>query len=153
MNRSKLLREARDNGFDGETFDPAQDGERLTGQLGRVFGAMRGGRWLSLGSLAVIVVGSEGGVAARLRDLRKERFGGWEIERKRSETRPGLWLYRLNGKAQKPEAQPEPQDRLETCLRALRTIAAGKGAENGAFLPLYARMVTLAKNTLLEVGQ
>lgn len=153
MNRSKLIHEARENGFDGETYDHGQDGERLTGQLGRVFDAVRGGRWLTLGGLATITTGSEGGVAARLRDLRKERFGGWNIERKRSPLFPGLWLYRLNGKALKPEAQPEPQDKLETCLRALRKIAAGKGAENGGFVPLYAQMVTLAKTTLQEVGE
>ena len=79
--------------FDGETFEPALDGRRLTSQLERVYRAMSDGRWHLLGEIAALVKGSEAGVSARIRDLRKPRLGGLIVERKR--VMGGVWAYRL----------------------------------------------------------
>jgi len=79
--------------FDGETYEPKRDRVRLTGQLARVFYAMRGAEWTTLRDLADLAQGSEAGVSARLRDLRKQRFGGHTIERRR--VTDGLWEYRM----------------------------------------------------------
>ena len=46
----------------------------------------------------VVAGGSEAGISARLRDLRKEKFGGYSIERKRSDE--GLWWYRMERKGE-----------------------------------------------------
>lgn len=82
--------------FDGITFDKDLDGERLSGQLLRVFNQMRDGRWYTLSYLATLCGGSEAGVSARIRDLRKARFGGHLIERRRrGDQKGGLWEYRL----------------------------------------------------------
>ena len=78
--------------FDGATFDSSLDGPRLTSQLGRVKALMLDGRWHSLAEIAGRVGGSEAGVSARLRDLRKPRNGGWNVERQRVDA--GLWEYR-----------------------------------------------------------
>ena len=80
--------------FDGATFDPARDGARLTGQLERVKGIMADGAWRTLAELAALVDGSEAGVSARLRDLRKVKFGGHQVDRRRRGD-GGLHEYRL----------------------------------------------------------
>lgn len=69
--------------FDGRTFDTERDAERLEGQLARVEALMLDGYWRSLATIAAAVSGSEAGVSARLRDLRKTRFGGYIVERRR----------------------------------------------------------------------
>jgi hypothetical protein len=79
--------------FDGETFDPALDGKRLTSQLERVRELMKDGKWHSLAYISMDIGGSEASVSARLRDLRKVRFGGHTVERMR--VKEGLWVYRL----------------------------------------------------------
>jgi len=83
--------------FDGPTFDAATDGARLTGQLHRVLAVMQSGEWRTLREISALVRGSEAGVSARLRDLRKPRFGGRVVERRRRCA--GLWEYRVGGNA------------------------------------------------------
>jgi hypothetical protein len=82
--------------FDGPDVSEA-DRERLNTQLWRVYRLMRGGGWHTLAEIARAVGGSETGVAARLRDLRKARFGGHQIERRR--VAGGLWEYRMGAGA------------------------------------------------------
>lgn len=79
--------------FDGITYDRPRDGKRLSTQLRLVHGALLTGRWFTLAELAEISHGSEASVSARIRDLRKPRFGGYEIEREYVSR--GLWRYRL----------------------------------------------------------
>ena len=81
--------------FDGPALERPLDDERLGSQLGRVFRALDEdrGRWWRLAALAERVGGSEAGVSARLRDLRKPRFGAHVIERRR--VTGGLYEYRL----------------------------------------------------------
>lgn len=78
--------------FDGPDVSIA-DEKRLTGQLERVFTLMSDGTWRTLAEIARAVGGSEAGVSARLRDLRKPRWGRHTVERARRG--PGLWEYRL----------------------------------------------------------
>jgi hypothetical protein len=79
--------------FDGATYEPEHDQARLTGQLLRVYNVMSDNRWRTLHDLSVLAKGTEASVSARLRDLRKPRFGGFEVERKRK--KGGLFLYRV----------------------------------------------------------
>ena len=81
--------------FDGETYDKAGDGARMGTQLKRVHDCMRGGEWWTLYRLAAHVRGSESGVSARIRDLRKPRFGGHTIHRRRVPGGAGLCEYRM----------------------------------------------------------
>jgi DNA-binding IclR family transcriptional regulator len=80
--------------FDGKTFDQARDGKRLTSQLNVVKALMLRGGWVSLKDLAALTGYPEASVSARLRDLRKERFGGYNVER--VYLSHGLWLYRVD---------------------------------------------------------
>lgn len=79
--------------FDGETYDPARDEARLGSQLERVKALMADGAWRGLADIAAMTGGSEAAVSARLRDLRKARFGGFRVERRHVEG--GRWVYRV----------------------------------------------------------
>jgi hypothetical protein len=79
--------------FDGDTYQPEHDHTRLKGQLWRVFQLMSDGKWRSLAEISEDAGGSEASVSARLRDLRKEQYGGREIQRERISG--GLWHYRM----------------------------------------------------------
>lgn len=80
--------------FDGETYEPRLDRARLTSQGRRLFHVMADGRWRTLAELAERVGAPEASVSARLRDLRKRRFGQHQVERRRR-TGGGLFEYRL----------------------------------------------------------
>lgn len=85
-----------DADFDGATYEPEFDHERLHGQLALVYEMMRDHDWHTLAELATHAHGSEAGVSARVRDLRKEKFGGHLIERRRAgDPTAGLWEYRM----------------------------------------------------------
>lgn len=84
--------------FSGETYEAGFDETRLTGQLGRVWEAMKGGKWFTLSELKAATGNrdSEAGLSARIRDLRKPSFGGHTIERqRRNAPERGIWEYRL----------------------------------------------------------
>ena len=82
--------------FDGATFDPALDGTRLRTLLMRVHKLMGDGEWRTLKRIVLAVGGSEAGVSARLRDLRKARWGAHTVERERHPDGGGLWVYRVS---------------------------------------------------------
>jgi hypothetical protein len=82
--------------FDGESFNPVFDQERLSKQLGPVFELMRDGEWRKLDEIQTFAGGREAAVSARLRDLRKVKFGGYQVERRRRGT-GGNFEYRLLG--------------------------------------------------------
>ncbi|GEM_PF-6609666 len=85
----------RQPAFDGATFEPAKDAERLTGQLATVRKYMRARYpvWRSLAELHERLNIPEASISARMRDLRKSRFGSYVVERQRRS--PGTFEYRV----------------------------------------------------------
>ena len=83
--------------FDGETYEPEADQVRLSQLLARVYDVMRDGRWRTLREITEALGGaSEASVSARLRDLRKVRFGAHVVERRRrGEAAAGIFKYRV----------------------------------------------------------
>jgi biotin operon repressor len=82
--------------FDGDTIDQERDGPRLQRQLNAVRKHMEGNEWLSLRQIADELKYPEASISARLRDLRKERYGARHVERRyRGE---GLFEYKLHPK-------------------------------------------------------
>ena len=85
--------------FDGATYDPNQDKQRLETTLGRVYLFMSDGCWHTIAEVARAAKCSESGASARIRDLRKPKFrarypnGGIELER--VEGGSGLYQYRM----------------------------------------------------------
>ena len=82
--------------FDGKTYEPEHDKLRLTGQIKRTYDALLDGRWKTLTELSFTTGDPEASVSARLRDLRKAKFGGLDIQRqRRGEPSLGLFEYRM----------------------------------------------------------
>lgn len=80
-------------GRDGDTFDAERDEVRLNRQAQAVFDCVKDGAWWSLPQLARATSYPEASISARLRDLRKWRFGAMTVERRY--VADGLWEYRL----------------------------------------------------------
>lgn len=78
---------------DGDTYESQRDKVRLNEQQLRVFEAMQDGAWRTLGEISEATGDPEASVSARLRDLRKPKFGGFTVERRY--VGQGLWAYRL----------------------------------------------------------
>ena len=78
---------------DGITYDDNLDRDRLNVQQLRVYNVMVDGGWHSLYQISEITSDPVQSVSARLRDLRKPRFGGHIVERRRNDG--GLFEYRL----------------------------------------------------------
>lgn len=85
---------------DGATYDATQDYARLNKQARRVFNAMSDGMWRTLRQIADTTGDPEASVSARLRDLRKQRFGAHTVEARRvAGARRATWVYRVVPKA------------------------------------------------------
>lgn len=101
--------------FDGETYEPARDQVRLSGQLQAVYDVLGDGKWYRLTQLAYLAslqLGgkrvSEASASARLRDLRKPRFGAHTIERR--SIGGGLFEYRMLANYGRPgDRLPSPR--------------------------------------------
>lgn len=82
--------------FDGYTYEPEFDYVRLTGQNKRVHGCVGNGGWWTLDEISEETGDPQASVSARLRDLRKEKFGGYTIDKRpRGGRSKGLWEYRM----------------------------------------------------------
>ncbi len=79
--------------FDGVTYDPTRDYERLATQFEQVRYLMSNGKWWTLSELAEYVDGSEAAISARIRDLRKKKFGAYNVPN--DCISGGLWRYRI----------------------------------------------------------
>lgn len=85
---------------DGVTFVKHLDKDRLNTQLLAVHELMEDGKWRTLPEIVATLKGNEirateASVSARLRDLRKPKFGSMTVERRRKMGSSGLWEYRL----------------------------------------------------------
>ena len=85
--------------------DPPAGGHRTTLALcdlpriatlqARVTDLMTDGQWRTLREIQAVTGGSEAGISARLRDMRKPQFGGYEVDRRRRYPLSGVWEYRV----------------------------------------------------------
>lgn len=101
-----------DPDFDGEVYDPAQDKDRLTKQIGRIFDLMSDGRWRTLDEISAATGSPHASISAQLRHLRKPRFGSYRVEKRpRNNREEGLFEYQLlaaDGMGIKAIAVPPP---------------------------------------------
>jgi len=68
--------------IDGKTHVPERDGPRLGHQMLAVLELMRDGVWRTLREISNTLNYPEASVSARLRDFRKDKFGGHTVERR-----------------------------------------------------------------------
>ena len=101
-------------GFDGVTYDPELDADRLITQHQRVFALMMYGKWRTLQEIENHTGFPQASISATLRDFRKPRYGQHTVDRRRKpDTDPhrGLFEYRLILKLDPQKEQP-PQLKL-----------------------------------------
>lgn len=78
---------------DGDTYEAMRDRKRLDKQMVRVFELMKDGVWRRKEQIVMVTGDDWASSGARLRDLRKAKFGGYRVDR-----RPignGAFEYRL----------------------------------------------------------
>ena len=80
--------------FDGPHLTQI-DQRRLNTALGRVEAFMADFQWRILAEIAEACDCSEAGASARLRDLRKRKFGNHQVDARRRTQ--GVWEYRVWG--------------------------------------------------------
>ena len=79
--------------FNGSDYIPKRDNERLNGQIKRIHALMIDGLPRTLSQIASVTGDPEASVSAQLRNLKKERFGGYRLEKDYKGN--GLFAYRL----------------------------------------------------------
>lgn len=79
--------------FSGETISHDRDTARLAAQYDQVFGLMCDGQWRTLQQISDATGAPPASVSARLRDMRKRRFGAHLVQREHINR--GLWRYRV----------------------------------------------------------
>ena len=78
---------------DGSTFIPKTDEKRLNRQAQAVWSFMSDERWHTLSEISCATGAPEASASARLRDYKKQKFGGHQVlRRRRSE---GTYEYRV----------------------------------------------------------
>lgn len=83
--------------FDGATYSPPEDFERLSKQLKRVWEVLRAheGEWLHTSHIAQEANCPETSAGARCRDFRKDKYGRKNVKSRKAKGNTGLWLYGL----------------------------------------------------------
>ena len=82
--------------FNGSDYVPEYDNIRLTGQLKRVYNAMRDGKWRTLSEIEKLTGDPQASISAQLRHLRKPRFGNHQVNKRlRGDRKNGLFEYQL----------------------------------------------------------
>lgn len=79
--------------FDGDTYDHDRDSERLATQYADVFSLMADERWRTPPELEAQTGHPWASISARLRDMRKRRFGAHTVNRRYIKN--GLFEYQL----------------------------------------------------------
>jgi hypothetical protein len=90
------------NFFDGVDYTHSKDYERLSGQLKEIYGLMSDGQWRTVEKIEKSTGYPANSIQAQLRNLRKERFGAYLVERRRI-TESGLYEYRVGEKGASPK--------------------------------------------------
>ena len=88
--------------MDGATFEEPRDGNRLRAQLEAVRTTISDGKPYTLAELERLTGAPQASVSARLRDLRKPKFGNYDI--RRDYIADGVWSYRMVLDSAKGEA-------------------------------------------------
>ena len=82
--------------FDGCTYSKKHDLVRLNGQINRIYNLMKDGEWRTLSEIENKTNDQQASISAQLRNLRKERFGSYTVEKRpRGNRDNGLFEYRV----------------------------------------------------------
>jgi len=82
--------------FNGPDYDAGLDKSRLTGQIRAIYQLMIDGNWRTLSEIERLTGYPQASISAQLRHLRKDRFGGNQVDkRRRGDRKSGLFEYQL----------------------------------------------------------
>lgn len=82
--------------FNGPDYQPELDFSRLKNQLRDIRVLMSDGNWRTLSEIERVTGHPAASVSAQLRHLRKERFGSFVVNKRRSgDKRSGLFEYQV----------------------------------------------------------
>lgn len=82
--------------FNGPDYVPEFDYARLTGQIKSIYLVMIDHRWRTLREIEDVTGYPQASISAQLRHLRKPRFGGHQLmKRRRGAVGAGHWEYSL----------------------------------------------------------
>tara|TARA_R110000744_G_scaffold252463_1_gene368255 strand:+ start:701 stop:1036 length:336 start_codon:yes stop_codon:yes gene_type:complete len=81
------------NAFDGVTYQHERDFERLKNQSERILNFISDGEWTTLREIAAATGAPEASISAKLRDLRKAKYGGHTVDRRYEGN--GVYQYRF----------------------------------------------------------
>lgn len=82
--------------FDGHVYEHARDHTRLVGQMLRIRDLMSDGQWRTVHEIHLETGDPETSVSAQLRNLRKVKFGGYTVDkRRRGGETSALWEFRV----------------------------------------------------------
>ena len=88
--------EIKDFKFDGPVYEPKHDKIRLTGQILRIFEAIKDSNWYTLNEIHSKTGDPHASISAQLRHLRKKRFGSHTVDKEpRGNRNSGIWQYKL----------------------------------------------------------
>ena len=86
------------------SLDPQIDGKRILSQRDRVLDFMLDLKWHTLYEIEKALGYPSASVSARLRDFRKQQYGGYTVDRRRRKEGGGTWEYLVYY----PQPLPEP---------------------------------------------
>lgn len=91
----------------GATFQESLDGERVRTQMQVIRDFMLSHDFVTLSEIEHCLKYPSASISAQLRHLKKDKFGGYELEKKRlSINNAGTWLYKLTSR------EPNKQETL-----------------------------------------
>ena len=79
----------------GPAYVEAIDGKRIRKQHEVIRDFMLGNGWKTLAEIEKATLYPQASISAQLRHLRKERFGGFAVDKRRRS--PGTWEYHVSG--------------------------------------------------------
>lgn len=102
--------------FNGAEYKTEDDHKRLSKQHVRIRNVMLDGEWRTIKEISSLTKDPEPSVSAQLRHLRKERFGGYVVERRsRGNREKGLFEYRLLSPKGQLELMLGAEPKKKTC--------------------------------------
>lgn len=81
--------------FSGPEYNPGKDDKRLRGQHETIRDFMLGGDWRTLSEIEEQTGHPQASISAQLRHLRKKKFGGYQVERRRRAIDGAVCEYRV----------------------------------------------------------
>jgi len=118
--------------FDGSDYKPDFDKVRLTKAIKKVFMFMMSNDWVSIDDIAENTGVPHSSASTHTRNLRKEKFGSWEVEKRKVGN--GFFEFRLTGKHITPNSIYTQMSRLKAQNQiARKTLLAMTGLKAQAY--------------------